>query len=42
MGDNRNNSCDSRCSGHGPVPVDNIIGMARCIVLPPNRWGALG
>ncbi|GAA4546138.1 signal peptidase I [Amycolatopsis samaneae] len=45
MGDNRNNSCDSRCQGggglNGVVPVDNIIGKARVIVLPPSRWGGI-
>jgi signal peptidase I len=45
MGDNRNNSCDSRCQGHGgvagAVPVDDIIGKARIIVLPPGRWGGV-
>ncbi|HVV13726.1 signal peptidase I [Amycolatopsis sp.] len=45
MGDNRNDSCDSRCQGggglRGVVPVDNIIGKARIIVLPPSRWGGV-
>lgn len=45
MGDNRNDSCDSRCQGggglRGVVPVDNIIGKARIIVLPPGRWGGV-
>ncbi|WP_246258066.1 S26 family signal peptidase, partial [Amycolatopsis anabasis] len=45
MGDNRNDSCDSRCQGgggeRGTVPVDNIIGKARIIVLPPSRWGGV-
>lgn len=45
MGDNRNNSSDSRVQGgggvRGTVPVDNIIGKARVIVLPPGRWGAI-
>jgi signal peptidase I len=45
MGDNRNNSSDSRYQGgggvRGAVPVDNIIGKARFIVLPPSRWGAI-
>lgn len=45
MGDNRNNSCDSRCQGgggeRGAVPVDNIIGKARVIVLPPSRWDGI-
>ncbi|NKQ56417.1 signal peptidase I [Amycolatopsis sp. K13G38] len=45
MGDNRNDSCDSRCQGggglRGVVPVANIIGKARIIVLPPGRWGGV-
>ncbi|GAA1945235.1 signal peptidase I [Amycolatopsis minnesotensis] len=45
LGDNRNNSCDSRCQGDkmlgGMVPVDNVIGKARIIVLPPGRWGGV-
>jgi signal peptidase I len=45
MGDNRNNSDDSRFQGgggpNGAVPVGNIIGKARLIVLPPNRWGGI-
>jgi signal peptidase I len=36
MGDNRDNSADSR--RHGPVPVRNVIGKARLIVLPLSRW----
>jgi signal peptidase I len=51
MGDNRNDSCDSRCQGggrevngglNGVVPVDNVIGKARFIVLPPSRWRGIG
>ena len=46
MGDNRNNSDDSRFQGRGDllagaVPVSNVIGKARFIVLPPNRWGGV-
>ncbi len=45
MGDNRNNSSDSRVQGgggvRGAVPVENIIGKARFIVLPPSRWGGI-
>ena len=45
MGDNRNNSSDSRVQGgggvRGAVPVDNIIGKARVIVLPASRWGPI-
>jgi signal peptidase I len=46
MGDNRNNSADSRVQGggglQGVVPVDNVIGKARFIVLPPSRWQGVG
>jgi signal peptidase I len=39
MGDSRNNSADSRVPDHGPVPVENVIGQARMIVLPFDRLG---
>ncbi|WP_433279753.1 signal peptidase I [Pseudonocardia xinjiangensis] len=39
MGDSRNNSADSRVPDHGPVPVANVIGKARVIVLPLSRFG---
>lgn len=39
MGDSRNNSSDSRAPGHGPVPLQNVIGQARLIVLPLTRFG---
>ncbi|HVL84914.1 MAG TPA: signal peptidase I [Pseudonocardia sp.] len=39
MGDSRINSADSRVPGHGPVPVENVIGQARMIVLPFTRFG---
>ena len=46
MGDNRSDSCDSRCQGggglRGVVPVDKVIGKVRYIVLPPNRWRGVG
>lgn len=45
MGDNRNNSDDSRYQGgggaNGAVPLSDIIGKARFIVLPPSRWGGV-
>jgi signal peptidase I len=45
MGDNRNNSADSRRHISDPrlgtVPVSNVIGKARLIVLPLNRWQAI-
>jgi signal peptidase I len=42
MGDSRNNSADSRVADHGAVPVDNVIGKARLIVLPFPRFGWIG
>jgi signal peptidase I len=45
MGDNRNNSDDSRYQGGGGlagmVPVRNLIGKARLIVLPTDRWSGV-
>jgi len=41
MGDSRNNSADSRVPGHGPVPISNVIGHARFIVLPFARIGSI-
>lgn len=45
MGDNRNNSADSRYhvgdSLQGTVPVDNVRGKAVFIVLPPSRMGVI-
>jgi signal peptidase I len=50
MGDNRNNSEDSRfqngASQHNPspgvVPVDNVIGKVRTVLWPPSRWSGVG
>ena len=45
MGDNRSGSADSRAhvtdEFSGTVPVDDIVGKARLIVLPPSRWGVI-
>jgi signal peptidase I len=46
MGDNRNNSFDSRYQNgggiNGVVPASNVIGVARTIVWPPSRWRGIG
>ncbi|GLZ41484.1 signal peptidase I [Actinokineospora sp. NBRC 105648] len=46
LGDNRNNSNDSRTQGgggqNGLVPVDNVIGKARVVILPFSRWQGIG
>jgi len=39
MGDNRNNSSDSR--SWGTVPLDNVIGKALFVYWPVEQWGAL-
>jgi len=41
MGDNRNNSVDSRAPNDGPVPLEDVIGKARLIVLPFARFGRI-
>jgi signal peptidase I len=41
MGDNRNDSVDSRAPGNGPIPVSSVIGKARWIVLPFGRFRAI-
>lgn len=53
MGDHRSDSADSsyNCRGlvpgdnvhcQGPVPVDDVIGRAVAIVMPPSRWRGIG
>ena len=39
MGDNRNNSQDSRFFEE--IEIDSIVGRAFVTVWPPNRWGGL-
>lgn len=39
MGDNRNNSRDSRM--FGPIAEDSIVGRAFVLVWPPSRWSFL-
>ena len=41
LGDNRNNSHDSRDSDVGAVPVKNIIGKAQFRLLPLSTFGSL-
>jgi signal peptidase I len=38
MGDNRNNSGDSRQGW--TVPLEDIVGKALLVVWPPSKWGA--
>ncbi|MFD4366534.1 signal peptidase I [Rhodococcus sp. NPDC058521] len=45
MGDNRSNSADSRFHVgdelQGTIPIENVIGKARFIALPPGRMGGI-
>jgi signal peptidase I len=36
MGDNRNNSADSR--EFGAVPIESIVGTVKAVIWPPSRW----
>lgn len=39
MGDNRDNSLDSRWEGMGPVPMENLIGRAEIVYYAAGRCG---
>lgn len=45
MGDNRYNSCDSRCNTSGPtrgfVPLDQVVGRAFLVSWPAENWSWL-
>ena len=41
MGDNRDNSQDSRFANRGPIPINTIIGRAFVEVWPPSDVGGL-
>jgi signal peptidase I len=41
LGDNRDNSADSRFENRGPIPIDTIIGRAFIQVWPPTDIGGL-
>ena len=41
MGDNRDNSHDSRYADRGPIPIDSIVGRAFVLVWPPTKMGGL-
>jgi signal peptidase I len=41
MGDNRDNSADSRFANRGPIPIDTIVGRAFVEVWPPSDVGGL-
>jgi signal peptidase I len=40
MGDNRDNSADSRTLGMGPVPIENIVGRVETVVFAPRGCAA--
>ena len=41
MGDNRNNSADSRYKEIGVIPNENIVGKATHIIFPFSRIGVI-
>jgi signal peptidase I len=41
MGDNRNNSHDSRYPDVGPIPLDQVLGRAYCVVWPLDKLSKL-
>jgi signal peptidase I len=41
MGDNRDNSHDSRYADRGPIPIDTVVGRAFVLVWPPGEVGSL-
>jgi len=41
MGDNRDNSMDSRYPSRGPIPIDTVVGRAFIQVWPPSDIGGL-
>jgi signal peptidase I len=41
LGDNRDNSADSRYANRGPIPIDTVVGRAFAQVWPPSDIGGL-
>ena len=41
LGDNRDNSADSRYEDRGPIPIDTVVGRAFFQVWPPGSMGGL-
>jgi signal peptidase I len=41
LGDNRDNSADSRYANRGPIPIDTVVGRAFLQVWPPSDIGGL-
>ena len=41
MGDNRDNSHDSRYADRGPIPIESVVGRAFVLVWPPGEMGTL-